>query len=187
MSISSANRQRGMSLIEAMIALLVLTIGLVGLGALMLTSMKNVHSSAHYSVASAIILDLEELLWLEMSQTVASTSTTPTKNVTDLDGGCLSDTVIDALAAAVQAEWRTESAAGNVAWSDADRFKLPGISITVGDTVVAGYDKDGDGNDDVSWKQSPVTLSWDEGRFSEDSTTESYTANIMLPCRPVFL
>ncbi|NEZ02730.1 hypothetical protein G4Y73_01040 [Wenzhouxiangella sp. XN201] len=177
MTTQSSNLQHGMSLIEAMIALLVLTIGLVGLGALMLTSMKNVHSSAHYSVASAIVLDLEEQLWFDITRTAVSSPTT----------GCISDTAIGARASAVVTEWEAAAAGGEGAWSDANRFKMPGISLAVGTTTVSGVDKDADGVDDVSWKTVPVTLSWDEGRFSADQTSESYTANITLPCRPNFL
>lgn len=182
MTIHSVNLQRGVSLIEALIALLVLSIGLVGMGALMLTSLKNVHSSAHYSVASAIVLDLEEKLWFNITRTAVSSPTT----------GCISDTAIGNLAGAVVSEWEDPDAAGgDNAWSNASRFNMPGISLTVGDTTVSGVDKDGDGVDDVSWKAVPITLSWDEGRFSDvanvEDKKESYSASITLPCRPNFL
>lgn len=182
MTTHSSNLQRGMSLIEAMIALLVLTIGLVGLGALMLTSMKNVHSSAHYSVASAIVLDLEEQLWFDITRTAVSNP-----NNFDSDG-CISDTAIGTRAGAVVSEWEDPDAPGGEdAWSDAKRFKMPGISLTVGTTTVSGVDKDADGVNDVSWKTAPVTLSWDEGRFAADQVSETYTASITLACRPIFL
>lgn len=181
MTIQSGNLQRGVSLIEALIALLVLSIGLVGMGALMLTSLQNVHSSAHYSVASAVVLDLEELLWLEVAQAAVS-------DLTSLDAnGCISDATIGTLATAVTDEWNTASAGGEGAWSDAERFKVPGISLAAGTTTVTGVDKDGDGTDDVSWKSIPVTLSWDEGRFSDGDGGEDYTATITLVCRPIFL
>lgn len=181
MLIKAVNRQQGLSLIEALIALLVLSVGLVGMGALMLTSLKNVHSSAHYSVASAVILDFEELLWFAVARTAVS-------NLTNLDAnGCISDNAIDTLAEAVTTQWNTASAGGEGAWSDAERFKVPGISLAAGDTTVAGVDKDGDAVNDVNWKTIPVTLSWDEGRFSDGEGGETYTANISLVCRPIFL
>ena len=179
----AATKQRGFSLIEALIALLVLSIGLVGMGALMLTAMQNVHSSAHYSTASAVVLDFEELLWREVVLTVVS-------DLTSLDAdGCISDDAINTLAEAVTNEWGTAGAGGQNPWSSADRFSMPGLSLAVGDTVVSGVDKDADGINDVNWKRIPVTLTWDEARFAEDETElgETYTANITIVCRPTFL
>lgn len=188
MPIKAVKRQRGLSLIESMIALLVLSIGLVGLGALMLISLQNVHSSAHYSVASAVVLDLEELLWLNVARTAVSGP-----GNFDADG-CISDNAIDALAAAVANEWNTASVGGDSPWSDAERFKMPGISLDTGVTDVSCVedsgvcmDRNGDGVADVSWKMVPVTLSWDEGRFTDGAGGESYTATITLVCRPTFL
>lgn len=195
MIIHSVNLQRGLSLIEALIALLVLSIGLVGMGALMLTSMKNVHSSAHYSVASAIVLDFEELLWEELAKTAVSSPS----SLDDADG-CLSNSDIDDLATAVETEWQTGSL-GEGAWSDADRFKLPDILLDVDtanidvdcveDDSGACLDRDEDGIADVNWKMVPVELKWTEGRFSDvadvDAELDSYSASITLPCRPTFL
>ena len=180
----TATSQRGFSLIEALIALLVLSIGLVGMGALMLTAMQNVHSSAHFSAASAVVLDFEELLWREVALTVASD---PTSLDTD---GCISDNAINALAETVTKQWRNASAAGGAdRWSDAERFSMPSIRLTAGNTTVAGVDKDNDGVDDVNWKMIPVRLTWDEARFTEDQDQrgEVYTANITIVCRPRFL
>lgn len=183
MRIKNFSSERGLSLIEALIALLVLSIGLVGMGALMLTSLKNVHSSANYSVASAVVLDFEELLWLSVSRTAVSSL-----NSLDADG-CISDDTIGTLATAVTNQWNTASAGGEGAWTDADRFKVPGISLVAGTTTVNGVDRDGDGTNEVNWKSIPVTLSWDEDRFSddEDDAGEVYTATITLVCRPIFL
>ena len=46
-----ANRQRGVSLVESMIALLVISIGLLGIAALQITSMKQNNSALHHSQA----------------------------------------------------------------------------------------------------------------------------------------
>lgn len=59
---------RGLSLIEILVALLVLSIGLAGMAALHLNSLKNVSSSYYRSLASTIALDYEERLWLEAAR-----------------------------------------------------------------------------------------------------------------------
>lgn len=175
--------QRGVSLIEALIALLVLTIGMVGLGALMLTSLQNVHSSAHYSVASAVVLDFEERLW----DSLATTTVTNLPGLQDDDPDwCLSDDVIDDLAEEVTTEWGTDPD------GDAPRFNVPGLTLAAGDTTTTEA-MDGDGNPTgVHWKTIPVTLTWDEARFDDekaeaDRGSETYAANITIVCRPTFL
>ena len=45
------NRQRGVSLVESMIALLVISVGLLGIAALQVTSMKQNNSAMHHSQA----------------------------------------------------------------------------------------------------------------------------------------
>ena len=47
----TAYRQRGVSLVESMIALLVISIGLLGIAALQITSMKQNNSALHHSQA----------------------------------------------------------------------------------------------------------------------------------------
>lgn len=66
-----ATRQFGLSLIEVLIALLVLSIGLVGLAALHLNSLSGTHSSYYRSLASSIALDLEERAWVALATTSA--------------------------------------------------------------------------------------------------------------------
>ncbi len=62
-------RLEGFSLLEVLIALFVLSIGLVGMAALNLSALKNVHSAQQASLASAIALDFEERLWLSLAET----------------------------------------------------------------------------------------------------------------------
>lgn len=65
------NRQRhaGLTLIEVLISLLVLSLGMAGLATLYLTSLASVHSGLLSSLASTIALDFEERLWVELGQT----------------------------------------------------------------------------------------------------------------------
>ena len=58
-------RATGFTLIEVLIALLVLSVGLVGVAALTILSLQNVHSGLYTSLASAAGLDYEERLWLQ--------------------------------------------------------------------------------------------------------------------------
>lgn len=58
----------GFTLIEILIALLVLSVGLAGLAALYLTSLGSVHSALQSSVASSVALDFEERLWVEVGR-----------------------------------------------------------------------------------------------------------------------
>lgn len=61
--------QNGLSLVEALIALLVLSIGLAGLAGLHLNSITAVHSSYLRSIASTAALDFEERTWLQAAET----------------------------------------------------------------------------------------------------------------------
>ena len=56
---------RGLTLLEVLIALIVLSVGLIGVAALTLKSIQNVHSSLYTSLASAAALDYEERLWMQ--------------------------------------------------------------------------------------------------------------------------
>ena len=61
-----SNSQRGVTLIEVLVTLLVLSIGLVGIALLNLNSLKFAHSSYYTSAASSAALDLEERLWVAL-------------------------------------------------------------------------------------------------------------------------
>lgn len=65
----TSNCARGLSLIEVMIALLILSLGLVGLAALHLNSLSGTHASYYQSIASSVALDLEERAWVELATT----------------------------------------------------------------------------------------------------------------------
>ena len=57
----------GFSLIEVLIALIVLSIGLIGTAALTVISLQSVHSALYTSIASSIALDYEERLWIAVA------------------------------------------------------------------------------------------------------------------------
>ncbi len=64
--VRKSKAQRGLTLIEAMVALLVLSIGLVGIAALNLASVGAAHSAYYRTLASFIAKDAEERLWAEL-------------------------------------------------------------------------------------------------------------------------
>ena len=53
-------RQRGMTLIEALVALLVLSIGLLGVAALQMSSLRNTHAAHMRSQATALASDITD-------------------------------------------------------------------------------------------------------------------------------
>lgn len=55
---------KGFSLIEVLITLLVLSIGLLGIAAMHLTSLRAATSAYQTSIASSAALDFEERLWI---------------------------------------------------------------------------------------------------------------------------
>ena len=153
-------KQSGLTLIEILIALLVLSIGLIGIAALNLVSLQNAHSSYHSSLASSIALDFEERLWLRVGQFGA--------------GACITQADADAVATELQRLWR----GGNAISPDADgngavgHVEIPGVTISAGSLVsTAGVN---------SQAQAPLTISWADQRFADDQNTFRYLARV--PC-----
>ncbi|MCG5520217.1 type IV pilus modification protein PilV [Ectothiorhodospira sp. 9905] len=60
--------QTGFSLVESLVALLVLSVGLLGLAGLQLLGMQSSHSAYQRTVASVIATDAGERLWIELSE-----------------------------------------------------------------------------------------------------------------------
>ncbi|WP_447894357.1 type IV pilus modification protein PilV [Vreelandella sp. GE22] len=55
--------QRGFSLVEALVALLILSIGLIGMGALQLKALQSASEGYQRTLASVAVLDAQERLW----------------------------------------------------------------------------------------------------------------------------
>ncbi|MBY5970152.1 type IV pilus modification protein PilV [Halomonas denitrificans] len=64
---STPARQRGFSLLEALVALLLLSVGLLGIAGLQLRSLQGAHSSIQRSLADLAAQDARELLWASMT------------------------------------------------------------------------------------------------------------------------
>lgn len=68
----SKSAQGGLTMIEVLVALLVLSIGLAGIAVLHINSIKFAHSSYYASIVSSAALDLEERLWVVLGSNTDS-------------------------------------------------------------------------------------------------------------------
>lgn len=64
----AARRVRGFSLIEALVALLVLSIGLLGVAGMQLKAMQSTHAGYQRAIASLAAQDAVELIWAEVDK-----------------------------------------------------------------------------------------------------------------------
>lgn len=74
-------QQRGFSLIESLIALVVLSIGLVGVAAMQLKAMQSANAGYQRSMASVAAVDAQERLWAEFA------SLQPDQTCVNIDAG----------------------------------------------------------------------------------------------------
>ena len=161
------NRQGGLSLLEVLIALAVLSIGLAGLAIMHMNSLQYVHSAYYRSLASAIALDFEERLWLRLAD----------DTVTD----CPDLTASGEAYLALLAEWRDRSvvsADGFPGFGDSNLAKIRNLTVTPG-TVST-----------TTFTELPVTLTWTDTRFDdanvvtdESDRSETYVYNVRLLCK----
>ncbi len=107
--------QSGLTLIEVMVALLVLSIGLAGVAILHLSSMRYAHSSYYSSIASTAALDLEERLWIVAAEN---------------EDSCVTSGQVDDVITALLNRW---------SGTDANRVVIPNLQINDVDVnVVTG-------------------------------------------------
>lgn len=167
-------RQQGFTLIEILVALLVLSVGLVGLSALTLRTLQNAHSSSHFSLASAIALELEERLWFHLAhESAKELLTTGSSNLVD---GCLPKTeVVEPVLASIETEWR-----------DSGRYAPPGLSVDLSAGDWSTVIEQSVAQTGVRWMQIPVTIGWTESRFTDVTGGEAIDFTVAVPCRPIF-
>ena len=160
--VAGSRLEHGVTLIEALVTMFVLSVGLVGIGALHLNSMKSAHSSYYRSLASAIALDFEERLWIAASNELS----TP--------GQCLTPGEIDDELEALTIEWTAEPG-------------LPGLDVAV--PVVPALiqftrlQPGASGTWTDRWQEMTVTIEWTEGRFTSDpGGNERFDYVLRVPC-----
>ena len=99
------NRQRGVSLIESMIAILVISVGLLGIAALQITSMKQNNSALHHSQAVWIGYNIADRIRANYNQFVSYDGTNTASDYTQdcSTGSCTAAQMV----VADQADWKT--------------------------------------------------------------------------------
>lgn len=153
---TSKLRQDGLTLIEVLITLLVLSIGLVGIAALHLSSMRFAHSSYYTSLASTVALDLEERLWIELGRDTTAT-------VRCLDASSASNVVSQ-----LQARWRA-----GTALQGSQPVIIPDVLVTAGTiSTSSGVN---------SWTDVPIQISWVDERF-EGAGNEVFAYRARVVC-----
>ncbi|MCY1278727.1 type IV pilus modification protein PilV [compost metagenome] len=121
--LTSRSRTEGFTLIEVLIALLVLAIGLLGMASLMLVSVKSNQSASQRSQASTLAYDMAERLRLNRDRAVATDSYLTDGNSVPNDPGCKTDGCTPAQVATLDVrEWLNQlalaGATGNIARTD---------------------------------------------------------------------
>lgn len=145
--------QDGLTLIEILITLLVLSIGLIGIAALHLNSMRFAHSSYYTSLASTVALDLEERLWIELGRDTAVSCVNPTS----------ATTVVSQL----QTHWRV-----GTTLQGSQPVIIPNLTVIPGTIATPSGEN--------SWTDVPVRVRWVDERFGGAGIEEfAYRARVV--------
>lgn len=129
---------KGVTLIETLVALLVLSIGLLGVATLHLQASKATHSSYYRSLATLIAADAEERVWMHLgkNKTVTDSNLTEIENEwrTSWQNSCPNGSDCQAILPDPQLTLSSPSGTG-ATWLDVDievswresRFDEPGL------------------------------------------------------------
>jgi type IV pilus assembly protein PilV len=71
-TINSPTRGGGFSLIEVLVAMLVLSIGVLGVAGMQVTALKNLQSSSSFGVAAMLANDMADRMWINQAQALAN-------------------------------------------------------------------------------------------------------------------
>lgn len=144
-------KQNGFSMIELLVALLILAIGLFGMASLMLTSMKSNQSAATRSQASWLAYDIIERMRLNVDQ-----ATTSNSYVIDTDDGAPNDPGCKA----------NGCSAANAALLDLREWK-----VELGNAGLQGSVERAGNN------QYSVTISWADANLAASTDAEAAITN----------
>jgi len=164
----------GFTLVEALIALLVTSIGLIGLAALHLSALSNAHSSYYRSISSTIALDLEERLWSFTSTNLVSTT------------DCVSEDDVDTIISELETDWSINDLPPSSGWNwtSAAYAGIPALNLDHDyEQAEARRPYDGGGE----WEDRTVTIAlqitWTDERFAGDGwEREQFDYVLRIPC-----
>ena len=100
-------KQQGLSLIESMVALLVISVGLLGIAALQVTSMKQNNSALHHSQAVWVGYNMADRIRANFTQFDSYAGTNTSKPYEQICDGVKNVCSPAQLAVADQADWST--------------------------------------------------------------------------------
>lgn len=87
--------QSGFTLIEALIAVLVLSIGLLGVAAMQLRALQSAHMGYQRAVVSLAAIDAQERAWAGLSQSSPHTCPAPSTFANDWASHWFADILVD--------------------------------------------------------------------------------------------
>lgn len=149
--------QKGFSLIEALIALVVLSIGLMGVAAMQLKALQSATAGYQRSVATLAAVDAQERLWAELAELA--------------EGESCQDISESALTA-VREEWETWWRDDDASWRD-DSDSNPLRNVDWGGS---GIDRPPD--------SCEFTITIDLGDGPGDIDGDAFTYTFRLPEKP---
>jgi type IV pilus assembly protein PilV len=151
----SAAKQKGFTLLEVLVSILVLSFGMLGLAAMQLNALQSAHFSYQSTIANLVAKDAKERLWAQLlNLNGLEYVTCPTRALVDEEDEESEDE--DGRLAAVQD-------AVLLAWTG----KLPGMSVDLAEESVCNYLVE------VSWR--------DERLDDEDEVLSLFDYYVRLP------
>lgn len=86
---STANRQIGFTLVEVMVALLVMAVGMLGIAALYIESLRSGHMSVSYTTAVTLVADMADRIRANANANVAYGGAAVGNAVAGADNSCV--------------------------------------------------------------------------------------------------
>ena len=154
---SRCNRPSGFTLLEVLVALLVMAIGLVGIASLQVSGLRNAHSSYYTTIASSVALDFEERLWMGM---------------TNIDEGCIGETAVNTILTELENDWGAGTSG---------TITIPGLGITDNALYVPGPPDPDSGI--PHWVEVRIRVTWTDERFGSGAE-ESFPYTARVVCAP---
>lgn len=153
---NSRKHESGFTLIEVLIAGLVLSVGVLGVAGLQVTALKNLQSSQSYAVAAMLANDIADRMWVNQAQALLNNydhTTAPSSPPDCVAGTC---------------------SAADIAIFDRNDWQQQIVGYTLPDsTVIPGMLPSGSGTvaQVGTSRQYLITLRWDDDRSGSTDTT----------------